>query len=706
MGNANSSGASKKKGVLGGLFRRNSGNRTEDEETTPTTGVSLRNRFSALEPVAVPTDGMPKKVSENVSEPDPADDVKVIHTSTARSIRFSDRIGMAVPSETEDNYERKISFKDDEEEEEECSSCAGEIDEDSIGRYGTAFECKEDVEDDVEADVPEVSEIADIEEDTLTESVSEEDDHEFSENEDIEADVEIIAETDEQAEADAAAVMRANLVTETNCDNIPETTVIGSRTFTKPDEGANARSFDDFDGGYDFLPRRTVSNRFEAMNRRTETPVRSAEITIKDESVNAVPQPETVRPAAEKKCTSLAERMRARHSDTEYTKQQEIQSDAPVQHESASRTSLLDKVTKEGPSGRRVSEVIRGSEKKEETQAVIPEITEEHAAETIEYEPETIQRISYTEIEEAVTECIVDTEEADEIIADAEVIVEAETETITEIEAEIEVESDAEAEADIEVGAEIEAEVEVEAESEAEIDIEIEAEIEADIEVESEAEAEADIEVEVETIAEIEIGSEAETEVEAEVEVEAGSEAMTEAYVTDEIEVETEVPDVEIPCAEEVSEQTVAEDDGIYDPMMEIENDLPVSEETEDESRIDDAEREILLLSEGVIVDNGVVTAAVVPIYETIECEEAAAEVPEAICEVQIREEMPEEMSEAICEVQDIEAEVQEIEAEDIEAEIQEETSDVPIGAFSMCFSFISEENASPSASVNFVWGK
>jgi len=107
MGDASTSRASKGKGVLGGLLRRVTGGRNESKEETTRTGVSLKDRFSALRGAA-PTDPVPhqQRTLDDIHGPD-ENDVRVVHTSAARSMRFSDRVGMEPCA---DPFERRVSF--------------------------------------------------------------------------------------------------------------------------------------------------------------------------------------------------------------------------------------------------------------------------------------------------------------------------------------------------------------------------------------------------------------------------------------------------------------------------------------------------------------------------------------------------------------------------------------------------------------------
>ncbi|MCL2890388.1 MAG: hypothetical protein FWF40_00665 [Methanomassiliicoccaceae archaeon] len=134
MGDASTSRASKGKGVLGGLLRRVTGGKNESKEETARTGVSLKDRFSALRGAA-PTDPVPhqQKTLDDIHGPDETD-VKVIHTSAARSMRFSDRVGMEPCA---DPFERRISFDENDDDHECKDTHNGACDRENVtvGRY-------------------------------------------------------------------------------------------------------------------------------------------------------------------------------------------------------------------------------------------------------------------------------------------------------------------------------------------------------------------------------------------------------------------------------------------------------------------------------------------------------------------------------------------------------------------------------------------
>ncbi|MCL2786337.1 MAG: hypothetical protein FWD81_03860 [Methanomassiliicoccaceae archaeon] len=699
MGNADSSGTSRGKGVLGGLLRRVSGDRPEREETAPATGVSLRDRFSALEPVAVPTEAVPKKVSENVPDPDAAKDVKVVHTSAARSIRFSDRIGLAVASETDDTFERRISFDEYEEEAEleipleaETTferedvripdSC--DIEEDDIEEYDAV-----DAVHDTSDDIVRIEDIVTEAEDDIQEEV-------MPVCEEAPAIKEAIPEQVKLVETAPKAVNDAVPEAKEQAKPISETVPVTKETV--PEQTRTKAVDHDFDEGYDFLPRRNVSNRFAAMNDTVPAPAREApaRAPVREAPVRA-PVKET--PQAEKKSTLLAERMKARHTDAQPKKWSEAQADGPVQHESASRTSLLEKVSKERTSAKSISEIIRDSqpiaEPKGEEVSLHEEIEEYEAEISVSEEPAVRDNVSAkladmrhrAAIEEAIAKNAM--EETD--VADADI--EADDDRMI---------------MDVAIGGEtLDAVVDVE-------QVDMTEAIDAVI-----------VEV-VEPIGTIEAADIEETV--------CTDEPMIEVMAADTEAVDAEVPDIEIMNAEMV------EDVCRYDPLKEIENDAIVHEETDDETYIDTAEAEASSVSEGVIVDGKVIPVAdtVIEVHCTVmPAEEPAAEmvqemvqetIPESVIEapatvpeavpttaLMLAETTAVMLAEMIAEsapagataiLEPIPEPVLMSEASVPRSEPMTQTEDVAVGdAFRVCFAFASEENPSPSTSVNFVWG-
>ena len=133
MGDASNSRASKGNGILGGLLRRVTGGRNETKEETARTGVSLKDRFSALKGAA-PTEPVPhqQRTLDDIRSPDETD-VKVIHTSAARSMRFSDRVGVEPCTEP---LERRISF-DENDDDRECGDASKDREKTPVGKYAT-----------------------------------------------------------------------------------------------------------------------------------------------------------------------------------------------------------------------------------------------------------------------------------------------------------------------------------------------------------------------------------------------------------------------------------------------------------------------------------------------------------------------------------------------------------------------------------------
>ena len=137
MGDANNGRASKGKGVLGGFFKRVAGGKDDVKESTPRTGTSLKDRFSKLKPNAVPTDGGQQRTLDDIHAPDDDVEVKVIHTSAARSARFSDRVGLEI-DQGEDTFERTISFEEpDDEYEDTALKGVSDHDRIAVGKYAS-----------------------------------------------------------------------------------------------------------------------------------------------------------------------------------------------------------------------------------------------------------------------------------------------------------------------------------------------------------------------------------------------------------------------------------------------------------------------------------------------------------------------------------------------------------------------------------------
>jgi hypothetical protein len=136
MGDANNGRTSKGKGVLGGFLKRVTGGKDDVKESTPRTGTSLKDRFSKLKPNAVPTDGGQQRTLDDIHAPDDVE-VKVIHTSAARSARFSDRVGIEM-DQGGDTFERTISFEEpDDEYEDTASKGVSGHDRVAVGKYAS-----------------------------------------------------------------------------------------------------------------------------------------------------------------------------------------------------------------------------------------------------------------------------------------------------------------------------------------------------------------------------------------------------------------------------------------------------------------------------------------------------------------------------------------------------------------------------------------
>jgi len=643
MGNADTSRTSKAKGLLGGLFRRVTGGKPETEEAAPRTGVSLRDRFSTLDPVAVPTEGVPGKMPDNIPIPDSADNVKVIQTSAVRSggsIRFSDRIGLPVSSDPEDSYERRITFQEEDHEEEEESETTSEIlveelaDPNAIGRYGKTFEDK--AAESAETDV---------------------------------------AGPDVNVTNDSADVRR---------------NVTGTYA---PVAG------DDYDGGYDFLPRRrNISGRPIAETQTEE------EESV-NEAVEAAPQP-----VEEKKSTMLAERLRARNAAAQQRKPSEIEMDGPVQYEYISRRSLLDRIT-----GRNVSEkqdvTCEAGPTGEDTgtmNVVVDEVaimdtpsTEEASAEVMtEIEDPVIVTPRADDVAETsphetnapmlmLSEQVIgSTEITEDIIEDAVTMDTPSTEDVSE-EMVIEIADavivtpyiDAVGDAPHEESAVMPSTIINEYAEETE-DL-----VEELVITDTPSTEDASEEMTEDVIEEIVIADMLPVE---ELTAEITEGVIEEILVADMLPVEGSVAEamddiveelfaIETLPVEECCADAVADADA-YD-LKEIENDIHIEER--EETDIDDLENEMLAMSEGVIVGDEIIMTATVPSVAGVAevSAETLPDTPEAVAD---DIEIPETVA-----VKD--------------AAAPEALSD---DAFNMCFSFISEENPHPSADVTFVWGR
>jgi hypothetical protein len=117
----------------------------------------------------------------------------------------------------------------------------------------------------------------------------------------------------------------------------------------------------------------------------------------------------------------------------------------------------------------------------------------------------------------------------------------------------------------------------------------------------------------------------------------------------------------------------------VYDMLKEIENDTPPLETVYAYENIDDAENDILALFKGVIIDDGIFPTADVPEGTHTTAPEGSSTVsaPETVI---VNDQKPYVNAVAL----------------------PDKIPDEAIGIF---FSFMSEENPSPSMDVRFVWG-
>ena len=350
------------------------------EETAPRSGVSLRDRFSALNPNAVPTDALPRRFQDNVQNPDGNKKAEVIHTSTVRSsgsVRFSDRLGLAVASESR-SFERRIPFYEDSYDEEESCTSSSEGAAETVA--DTVSESKYGIGNRVifeeEAMVPFVADnAAEIcEEMNVPETVTEMphgDDNEYDAIAEV-ARADVMPDSEENIRAEENYDIAAEEVhtAEQTGDAIQHTEHTIQQEQEVMTQTAKAEcSHDDFDD-YDFLPRRgsasTVRSAVQAAESvpvtvpvpmaETEEPVNemiSAESTEMPEEIMISAQPavqaeqiitpsEIQQPVTEVREATLAERLKARLSDVAQPKKQtEVQTDEPIYHKS--RSSLLEK---------------------------------------------------------------------------------------------------------------------------------------------------------------------------------------------------------------------------------------------------------------------------------------------------------------------------------------------------------------------------
>ena len=595
MGDANTSRTSKAKSVLGGLvgsLKRVAGRGKEEKEAAPRTGVSLRDRFSALEPSAAPTEGVPKKMPEDIPEPE-RNDVEVIHTSAVRSsgsVRFSDRIGLAVASEAEEGYDRRITFDD-----------IGANDEEDL----EITESMDITETEVSEDIDVVTDVEEISEETVEEAVEiiEEAAEEIVE-EMIEAEAEVTTVPDAEPEITIAEeIVEVILTAEETKVEMPVEEKVEIKTPVKEEkaeirapraEEKNERSEtlrDDFDGGYDFLPKRGVSDRFAGIEKRT---VRKEAGTA---PVAQAPSP----PAEKKEDTILAQRMRAKNAEPAPKKVSEIQLDGPVQHAGTFRTSLLNKVTREKSSGKSISEIITESKcVEEETPRAFVEDVEECDAD--------VSSAAVEPIRARATEIVEDMPQKNEVAAESE-SVGAEDVFVEEI---IEITEDEEMLPET-------ADIEDAEGSEEEFSVAIEVIAEAE-------EVQETVEVAVEIVETVEEASE---------------------VIEETVEEAAEV-------IEAVAEETVEELAGtseIY--LKEIENDVPLDDVHD--AHTDDAEVLMDELLTGIVSDDGIIpadvpaTVAETSVEASVEAQvglpveapaEAPTELPAAVADAEDEEDM------------------------------------------------------------------
>ncbi|MCL2143427.1 MAG: hypothetical protein FWH44_04120 [Methanomassiliicoccaceae archaeon] len=786
MGDADNSRASKVKGALGGLvgsLKRVVGGKKDAKEAAPRTGVSLRDRFSALEPSAVPTDAVPQNVSDDIPDPDGSKEVKVIHTSAARSsgsVRFSDRIGLASSSEAENGFERRISFdessdNEDEEMTEACDDIAGK------GVYGTdvrvVFE-DDDTTDGDAADMmadgaPDVTDavpaIDACETEIVTETIPETEEYADGEIEEIVT--ETAPETEEYADiADAGDTEETftDIFTEPSAEETAVTApteeraqaaeIITEETADLPPKAETIPLNDDFDGGYDFLPRRGVSERFAGMERKAYVP------QVKRETY----APQTAAPGTSQKAgteaksesTALAERMRARNTVQIPRKNSEIDVEGPTEHAGVSRTALLERITRERTSGRRVADLIQETERSDAkngnavTASEVDECDADvSAADIVHPAQETVAAeaaVAEEDVQHTEGACIqvCDAELAD-VVTEMNECTEAETtieDTVIEdtvaqetaIEETVIQETIIEEAVAEEHGPEAIAVVSEEQEAPlmpetacAAADTapakiagtaaeEITSEAIPLTDVIAEAEAEDVVAEAEENIIAAEETAELAAETDGDIAVEvfdpdSAPEAAAAECDTDHIVMET-MPCADAACEAERKEESVDDgavnaiseerpDSGRY--LTEIENDVPCDEAGH---AYDNAEEDMSALLNGVVTDAGVIPAEAV----TVCAAEAAAEDVCAVEDTYVAEnvpaaeeptsekipEAPETTSETIPETAAGTAPGPDASDRDVQAQVSADDE--------ICFdfSFLSEGTPSPSADIRFFWGQ
>ncbi|MCL2712283.1 MAG: hypothetical protein FWD37_03295 [Methanomassiliicoccaceae archaeon] len=659
MGNASTSRASKGKGVFGGLFRRVTGHAPDAERTAPRTGIDIKDRFSAL---ASPTDGMTQRTLDEISFPDQENDVKVIHTSAARtsgSVRFSDMVSDH-SSAAEDNFNGRITF-DDEDEDDTPS--------------GTPHRTFDEITTDANSDggyyIPDVVVVTENKETQIV----------YPET--ILHDVPV-SEVCEEIQAEETAIEKEAVAEVASVCEIPD---------------------DDYDGGYDFLPRRNTVPRMRSDVCEPEEPVCEVATPVVEE----------------KKSTLLAERLRARQTTrVQETKPRETEVDGPMQHEGITRTSLLDKLSREEISGASISEILH-------TNVHIEESEKEVFVNSVIEECDAITD-NITDVENIVAEDIVaDNVFAEEIIAEEDIVIDdvlAEEIVAEEIVADdilaITTEEEILMDDDIDTGTE---EILMDVENiVAEEDIVIDDVLAEEIIAISIPDVMDDI------VCEVPEGSTyAETE-DIVTECPAEAEIIHEEMIFDEKDIRDDEDSASVPF-DQFSEIE------IYDPMDDIGNNSPEADiTTEDHGVVDikeqmgydqfadieiydpmndteiydpmnDADDDTFRADEDMRIDNA--ESALRDAIDDVASAEMCTEVCETIHAPDV--EMPEASAEADTMpllLSMAEAEAPAIQETHAEEDMMAEDITAEDAALNIHMAFISEESVSPSSEVTFVWGQ